>query len=122
WKLYSQKMGMEDQFKDLLTDLFGHNPPSRELVRNRGYYALVSLAFNLARGVDQIAGVQERRKLRKKRKRVSARMRISTLRRHLFALPGQIRARARTAIIELTGGGCRHLEWFEQWWKALARC
>jgi hypothetical protein len=122
WKLYDRKMGMEDQFKDLLTDLCGHNPPCRELVRNRGYYSLLALAFNLARGVDQIAGVEERRRLRRERKRVSSRLRINTLRRHLFALPGLIRVHSRRLVIRLIGGGRTHLEWFERWWQALARC
>lgn len=122
WKLYSKKMGMEDQFKDLLTDLSGHNPPCRELIRNRGYYALLALAFNLARGVDQIAGIEERRKRRRERKRVSLRFRIHTLRRHLFALPGIIKVHARQAVVRMIGGGAVHLEWFERWWHALARC
>jgi hypothetical protein len=122
WKLYDRKMGMEDQFKDLLTDLCGHNPPSRELVRNRGYYAILALAFNLARGVDQIAGVKERRELRKKRKRTSSRLRINTLRRHLFALPGLIRVHSRQMTVRLIGGGRNHLEWFSLWWKALGNC
>ncbi len=122
WNLYDRKMGMEDQFKDLLTDLCGHNPPCRELVRNRGYYALLSIAFNLARGVDQIAGLEERRKLRRERARVSLRFRINTLRRHLFALPGLIRVHSRKLEIRLIGGGRTHLEWFERWWQALARC
>jgi hypothetical protein len=122
WKLYDRKMGMEDQFKDLLTDLCGHNPPSRELIRNRGYYALLALAFNLARGVDQIAGVEERRELRKKRKRSSSRLRINTLRRHLFALPGLVRVHSRQMTVCLIGGGRKHLEWFSLWWKALASC
>jgi len=122
WKLYDRKMGMEDQFKDLLRDLFGHNPPCRELVRNRGYYALLALAFNLARGVDQIAGLEERRKLRRKSKRFCSRLRINTLRRHLLALPGLIRVHSRQLIVRLIGGGRVHLEWFERWWQALARC
>jgi hypothetical protein len=122
WKLYDRKMGMEDQFKDLLTDLYGHNPPCRELVRNRGYYSLLVLSFNLARGVDQLAGVEERRKLHKERKRVSSRLRINTLRRHLFALPGLIRVHSRRLVVRLIGGGREPLEWFERWWQALARC
>ncbi len=122
WRLYDRKMGMEDQFKDLLTDLCGHNPPCRELVRNRGYYALLALAFNLARGVDQIAGVEERRKQRKERRRHSSRLRINTLRRHLFALSGLIRVHSRQLVVRLIGGGREHLEWFDRWWQALARC
>ena len=122
WKLYSLKMGMEDRFKDLLIDLAGHRPPCRELEKNRGYYALLSLAHNLARAVDLIGGARQRRKLRRQGKRTHQRMRIATLRRHLFALPGFITVHARKATIRLVGGGAANLKWFEDYWETLARC
>lgn len=121
WDLYSLKMGMEDRFKDLLIDLAGHRPPCQKLEKNRGYYALLSLAHNLARAVDLIGGAQRRRTLRKQGKRTNQRMRIATLRRHLFALPGFITVHARKATIRLIGGGA-NLEWFEEYWETLARC
>jgi len=122
WKLYALKMGMEDRFKDLLIDLAGHRPPCQQLEKNRGYYALLSLAHNLARAVDLIGGAQRRRELRRKGKRTNQRMRIATLRRHLFALPGFITVHARKATIRLVGGGCANLNWFEEYWETLARC
>ena len=122
WKLYSLKMGMEDRFKDLLIDLAGHRPPCRQLEKNRGYYALLSLAHNLARAVDLIGGAARRRELRRKGKRANQRMRIATLRRHLFALPGFITVHARKATIRLVGGGAANLKWFEEYWGILARC
>lgn len=122
WKLYSLKMGMEDRFKDLLIDLSGHRPPCQKLEKNRGYYALLSLAHNLARAVDLIGGAQRRRELRKRGKRTNQRMRIATLRRHLFALPGFIAVHARKARVRLVGGGRANLEWFEEYWETLARC
>lgn len=122
WKLYSLKMGMEDRFKDLLIDLAGHRPPCQQLEKNRGYYALLSLAHNLARAVDLIGGAQRRRELRKQGKRTNQRMRIATLRRHLFALPGFITVHARKATVRLVGGGAANLEWFEEYWGMLARC
>lgn len=122
WKLYSLKMGMEDRFKDLLIDLAGHKPPCQKLEKNRGYYALLSLAHNLARGLDLICGAQKRRDLRKAGKRVHQRMRISTLRRHLFALPGFITVHSRTATVRLVGGGAENLRWFEECWGLLSRC
>ncbi len=122
WKLYSLKMGMEDRFKDLLIDLSGHKPPCQKLEKNRGYYALLSLAHNLARAVDLIGGAQRRREQRKQRKRTNQRMRIATLRRHLFALPGFITVHARKATIRLVGGGSDNLSWFEEYWETLARC
>ncbi len=122
WKLYSLKMGMEDRFKDLLIDLAGHRPPCQQLEKNRGYYALLSLAHNLARAVDLIGGAARRRELRKQGKRTNQRMRIATLRRHLFALPGFITVHARKATIRLVGGGAANLKWFEEYWGILARC
>lgn len=122
WKLYSLKMGMEDRLKDLLLDLAGHKPPCQELEKNRGYYALLSLAHNLARGVDLICGAAKRRALRRKGKRVHARMRISTLRRHLFTLPGFITVHSRKATVKLIGGGAANLQWFKECWHAIAHC
>ncbi|MEN8254990.1 MAG: transposase [Verrucomicrobiota bacterium] len=123
WKLYSLKMGMEDRFKDLLIDLAGHRPPCQGLEKNRGYYALLSLAHNLARAVDLIGGAQRRRALRKQGKRTNQRMRIATLRRHLFALPGFITVHARKVTIRLIGGGGANLGWFGEYWGILlARC
>jgi hypothetical protein len=122
WKLYSLKMGMEDRFKDLLIDLAGHRPPCRQLEKNRGYYALLSLAHNLARAVDLIGGAARRRELRRQGKRTNQRMRIATLRRHLFALPGFITVHARKATIRLVGGGAANLKWFEEYWGILAHC
>ena len=122
WNLYDLKMGMEDRFKDLLRDLSGHRPPCGELARNRGYYALLTLAHNLARGVDLVAGAQNRKALRKAGKRTAQRARIATLRRHLFALPGHITAHSRKATITLIGGGADHLRWFKEYWDTLAIC
>ena len=121
WKLYSLKMGMEDRFKDVLIDLAGHKPPCQKLEKNRGYYALLSLAHNLARGLDLICGAQKRRDVRRPRKRVHQRMRISTLRR-LFALPGFITVHARKLSVRLVGGGAANLRWFEQCWETIAHC
>jgi len=114
WKLYSLKMGMEDRFKDLLIDLAGHRPPCQKLEKNRGYYALLSLAHNLARAVDLIGGAARRRELRKQGKRTTQKMRIATLRRHLFALPGFITVHAHKATIRLVGGGAANLKRFEE--------
>ena len=122
WKLYSLKMGMEDRLKDLLLDLAGHKPPCQELEKNRGYYALLTLAHNLARGIDQICGVQKRKDLIRKGKRRHARMRISTLRRHLFTLPGFITVHARKATVKLIGGGAANLQWFEEYWNTVSHC
>ncbi len=75
-----------------------------------------------SRAVGLIGGAQRRRELRKRGKRTNQRMRIATLRHHLFALPGFITVHARKATIRLVGGGRANLEWFEEYWETLARC
>jgi len=122
WSLYDLKMGMEDRFKDLLTDLAGHRPPCRELSRNRGYYALLALSHNLARSVDLIAGAQKRKTLRQAGKRTSRRLRIATLRRYLFTLPGHLVVHAHKATVTLIGGGADNLRWFKECWDTLSIC
>lgn len=126
WQLYSSKMGMENHFKDVLIDLSGHRVPCSKLLHNRGYYALLSLAYNLSRGVDLIGGRTLRGKKRrqcKAHKRAPAKwMRIWNLRRRLFSLPARIIVHARKASLRFLGGGKSNLKLFESYWKAIARC
>lgn len=126
WQLYSSKMGMENYFKDVLIDLSGHRVPCNKLAHNRGYYVLLSLAYNLSRGVDLIGGQalrKEKRQKAKAHKRTPAKwMRIWNLRRKLFSLPARIIVHARRATLRFLGGGKSNLKLFEYYWKAIARC
>lgn len=126
WQLYSSKMGMEHYFKDVLIDLSGHRVPCNKLAHNRGYYALLGLAYNLSRGVDLIGGKtlrEEKREQAKTHKRAPAKwMRIWTLRRKLFSLPARIVVHARKASLQILGGGRSNWKLFESYWKAIALC
>lgn len=126
WKLYSAKMGLEDYFKDALIDLSGHRPPCAKLLHNRGYYAVLSLAYNLSRGLDLIGGRQVRQENRQKakgHKQAPAKpMRIWSLRRRVLTIPARIIVHARRAIIRLLGGGKTNLKLFELYWQGIARC
>ena len=126
WQLYSSKMGMENYFKDVLIDLSGHRVPCNKLSHNRGYYALLSLAYNLSRGVDLIGGQalrEEKREQAKRHKRAPAKwMRIWNLRRKLFSLPARIVVHARKATLRFLGGCQFNLKLFEYYWKTIARC
>ncbi len=128
WQCYSSKMGMETYFKDVLIDLSGHRVPCNKLSHNRGYYALLSLAYNLSRGVDLIGGQQQREEKRerakaKAHKRAPAkRMRLWNLRRKLFILPARIIVHARKVTLRFLGGGRSNWKLFESYWKAIARC
>ncbi len=126
WQFYSSKMGMEDYFKDALIDLSGHRVPCNKLSHNRGYYALLSLAYNLSRGVDLIGGQyrrEEKRQRSKTHKRAPAkRMRLWNLRRKLFSLPARIIVHARKVTLRFLGGGRSNWRLFESYWAAIARC
>ena len=109
WKLYDLKGGCEDRFKDLLEDLAGHYPPCEELSRNRGYYALLTMAHTLACGVDLIGnhtserGCFERLDGERRKQAKPRRMRLWRLRRRLLAVPARVLVRARTASITILG-------------------
>ena len=126
WQFYSSKMGMEDYFKDALIDLSGHRVPCSKLKHNRGYYALLSLAYNLSRGVDLIGGQDRREEKRQRakthRRAPAKRLRIWNLRRKLFSLPARIIVHARKLTLRFLGGGRSNWKLFESYWKAIARC
>jgi len=128
WQLYSSKMAMENYFKDVLIDLSGHRVPCNKLAHNRGYYALLSLAYNLSRGIDLIGGQSLREEKRQKakangHKRSPAKwMRIWRLRRKLFSLPARITVHARKATLIILGGGQSNLDLFKAYWQAIADC
>ena len=126
WQLYSSKMGLENYFKDVLIDLSGHRVPCNKLIHNRGYYVLLSLAYNLSRGVDLIGGQtlrEEKREQAKTYRRAPAKwMRIWNLRRKLFSLPARIIVHARKVTLRFLVGGRSNRQLFESYWKAIARC
>ena len=129
WRLYDGKGACEDLFKDILEDLSGHHPPCEELVRNRGYYALVSLAHTLACGVDVIAGAAEtgrgdtRRQDGGRRKRSKPRrMRLWRLRRRLLAIPARIGVRGRQATVTALGVAAEIAAQLRAWFLRLSRC
>jgi len=48
WRLYGHKAGMENQWKELLTDLGLHHPPCAQAAVNATFYAFGALAYNLS--------------------------------------------------------------------------
>ena len=87
---------------------------------------LLSLAYNLSRGVDLIGGQtlrEEKREQAKTYRRAPAKwMRIWNLRRKLFSLPARIIVHARKVTLRFLGGGRSNRQLFESYWKAIARC
>lgn len=122
WDFYALKMGTENYFKDALIDLSGHQPPCQELLRNRGYYALLALAHNIARAIDLIGGSKKRCESKQKKKKFNFRLRISTLRRKIFALPALIIVHGRKATVTIIGGGKKNLALFEEYWNVIRLC
>ncbi len=128
WHLYDMKMGMETNYRDLLSDLNLHHPPCQEIVRNAGFYAVATLAHTLSTGVDLIGGQSPERgsTVRQdggKRKRPRPhRMRLWRLRRRFFALPGRIATHGRVLKITLLGLSESLRREFEQFFRTICRC
>lgn len=128
WWLYDRKAGGEDQYKDLLDDLGLHHPPCQQLVRNRGFYAVATLAHTLARGVDLIGGKSTdrgsmvRRDGRRRKRPKPRRMRVWRMIRRLFALAGRIVRHARQARVILLGTSATIREEFHHRWQRICCC
>ena len=128
WRLYDSKAGKEDYYKDVLQDMAGHHPPCQELPRNRAYYALLSLANALARGVDLIGnasvdrGSSQRQDGGERRHARPKRMRLWRLRRRLFTLPGRVAYHARQVTVKLMGVSDQIRKEFEACLLRLSLC
>ena len=55
WALYSHKQAMENQWKELLSDMGLHHPPCAKAKVNAVFYAIAGLAYNLAVGLRRLA-------------------------------------------------------------------
>jgi len=55
WDLYSHKQAMENQWKELLSDMGLHHPPCAKAKVNAVFYAIAGLAYNLAVGLKKLA-------------------------------------------------------------------
>ncbi len=128
WRLYDRKGAMEVGYQELLEDLGLHHPPCGELARNRGFYAVATLAHTLGRAVDLIGGKRPERGRRRRRdggqrKRPRPRsMRLWRVRRTLLALPARIATHARQATVTLLGVGPKSKALFQHYWTAVCRC
>jgi hypothetical protein len=54
WRLYDRKQGMENHWKELLSDLGLHHPPCAKAAVNAVFYAVGGLAYTLAVGARQL--------------------------------------------------------------------
>lgn len=128
WELYDMKMGLENYYKNLLEDLGMHHPPCQEHQRNAGFYALGSLAYILAMGVEMIGSRgmdrgKKKRKDGKSRKRSTPQMmRLWRFMRRYFTMPARIYSRAREVTVEFLGISSTIRCEFEKYWENILRC
>ncbi len=91
WILYGMKQGMENQWKELLSDLGLHHPPSAKARANAVFAAIVATAYNLSTAV--------RRLLLSGRDRF---MRLWRFRRDWIDVSGYVVTNARYVIFRVT--------------------
>jgi hypothetical protein len=88
WQLYDRKQAKENQWKDMLIDMGLHHPPTRRPADNAVFYALATVALNLAVGLRRLVFAGEDRH-----------MRLWRLRRELFDVAGCVMVHARYALL-----------------------
>jgi hypothetical protein len=92
WMLYSTKQGRENHFKTPLRCLGLHHPPSGRLGVNQVYYALASMAANVAMVMRYEVAPQAERG-----------MTLERMRRCLFQVAGYVVRSGRTLCVRLAG-------------------
>lgn len=90
WFLYSKKQGMENQWKDMLSDMGLHHPPCAKARVNAVFYAIAGLGYNLSVAVRALTLSAD-----------SRRMRLWRLRREVFDLPGYVVHHARYLVMRI---------------------
>jgi hypothetical protein len=92
WMLYSTKQGQENHFKTPLRCLGLHHPPSGRLGVNQVYYALASMAANVAMVLRHaVAPGRERG------------MTLERMRRYFFQVAGYVVRSGRALVVRLAG-------------------
>jgi hypothetical protein len=90
WRLYTRKQALENAWKDLLSDLGLHHPPSGSVAANAVFLAIAGLAHALSVGVRRLVLTGPART-----------MRLWRLRREVFHLPARVMRHARRVIVRL---------------------
>jgi len=98
WMLYSTKQGQENHFKTPLRALALHHPPSGRLGVNQVYYALASMAANVAMVLrHEVAPGRERG------------MTLERMRRCFFQVAGYVVRSGRSLVVRLAGAALDRL-------------
>ena len=110
WLLYGTKQGRENHFKTPLRCLGLHHPPSGRLGVDQVYYALASMAANVAMVLRYAVAPKAQRG-----------MTLSRMRRCLFGVAGYVVQSGRTLVVRLAGAalaGLRQEQLVEAWTNA----
>ena len=110
WLLYGTKQGRENHFKTPLRCLALHHPPSGRLGVDQVYYALASMAANVAMVLRyEVAPAGEKG------------MTLTRMRRCLFGVAGYVVRSGRTLVVRLAGAALdalRQAQLVEAWANA----
>lgn len=90
WSWYARKQAFENQWKDLLTDLGLHHPPSGKAAVNAVFFAIAALGNNLSL-------IARRRLLT----RSDRRMTLWRFRRDLIDVPAEVKRHAGRVIVRI---------------------
>jgi hypothetical protein len=111
WGLYDRKQAMENQWKELLSDLGLHHPPCARAAVNAIFYGAAALAYNLAVGVRLIGLTGSDR-----------RMRLWRLRRELFDVAGRAARHGRVVAVRLLAACGERIDRLLAAMERLAHC
>jgi len=111
WGLYDRKQALENQWKEMLSDLGLHHPPCARATVNAIFYGAAALAYNLAVGVRLIALEGPER-----------RMRLWRLRRDLFDVAGRAARHGRVVVVRLLAACPERIDRLLAAMGRLARC
>jgi hypothetical protein len=88
WRLYAFKQGMENYWKELLTDMGLHHPPCAKAAVNEFFYGLGAVAWNLSVALRRLSFTGHHKA-----------MRLWRLRRDIFDLSAIAVHHARTVVM-----------------------
>lgn len=111
WGLYDRKQALENQWKELLSDLGLHHPPCAKAAVNAIFYGVSALAYNLAVGVRLIGFEEEDRH-----------MRLWRWRRDCVDVAGRAARHGRVVLVRLLAACDQRIDRLLRAMGRLARC
>lgn len=128
WRLYDYKAGMENYYKDLLTDLGLHHPPCQRYKLNAAFFSIATLAHTLGAALDILGGGGEPRGQtlcqdgQERKRPTPRRMRLATLRRLILTVPARVACHARVCTVTILGISDSIRALIERFWTCVNLC